>query len=273
LIALAFYKGLHTPHAVLGASVHPDIPAAILVAMWNYMGWDNATTIAAEVDNPQRNYPRAMLLAALMVMLTYFLPIAAVAWAGIPADRFSTGAWADAGRLLGGPGLALFIVCAGALDSLGTFNALTLSYTRLPYAMACDGLLPKVFKRRMKNGVPWVCVLACATCWGLALDLSFERLITVDLVLWGTSLALEFVALVILRLREPDLPRPFRIPGKLWVAIALGCGPIALTLFALYVSRNERVAGISAALFSLCIVVLGVPLYGLARLISRKSLI
>ncbi len=271
LIGLAFYRGLHTPHAHLGALTKPDLASAVLVAMWNYMGWDNATTIAGEVDNPQRNYPRAMLLAALIVMLTYFIPIAAVAWAGIPADQFSTGAWADAGRLLGGPGLALLIVAAGALDSLGTFNALTLSYTRLPYAMATDNLLPKVFTRRLDNGVPWVCVLACATCWAMALGLTFERLITIDITLWGLSLALEFAALVILRQREPELPRPFRVPGPTWVAVALGSGPMLLTAFALYVSRTEKVASIPALAFTLGIATLGAPLYLLARFTQQRT--
>jgi len=264
LVAFAIYKGLHTPHAHLGALTKPDLSAAILIAMWNYMGWDNATTIAAEVEDPQRSYPRAMLLAALAVMLTYLIPVAAVAWAGIPADRFSTGAWADAAMLLGGPGLALLVVAAGALDTLGTFNALTLSYTRLPYAMATDNLLPSVFKRRLANGVPWVCVVACSTCWALALGLSFERLISVDIALWGASLALEFAALVILRIREPNLHRPFRVPGPTWVAIALGSGPILLTVFALYASRTDRISTIPALTFTTGIALLGAPLYLLA---------
>ena len=179
LIGLGAWLGTHTPHAALGPPAKLALGPAILVAMWNYMGFDNASTIANEVDEPQRTYPRAMLLAVLMVMLTYLLPIGAVAWAGIAPDRFSTGAWVDAARLLGGPALAVAVVLAGSLDSMGTFNALTLSYTRLPYAMACDGLLPSVFTRRNKQGVPWVALLACSVGWALAFGLTFERLITV----------------------------------------------------------------------------------------------
>ncbi len=265
LVFFAAYTGAHTPHADLGPPAQLNLGSAILIAMWNYMGWDNATTIAAEVDNPQRIYPRAMLLAAGMVMLTYLIPIAAVAWAGIPPDRFSTGAWVDAARILGGPLLAAAVVLAGSLDSMGTFNALTLSYTRLPYAMAVDGLLPRIFTRRLSNGVPWVALLACATGWALALGLTFERLITIDLLLWGLSLLLEFAALLLLRLREPALPRPFRIPGPLWVAAALALGPTALILFALYTARTEHAAGMPAALFALLLAACGLPLYLLAR--------
>lgn len=271
LTGFAVWTGAHTGHAALGPPTHLDLPAAILVAMWNYMGWDNATTIANEVEDPQRTYPRVMLLAAGMVMLTYLVPIAAVAWAGIPAERFSTGAWVDAAHLLGGSALAVCVVLAGSLDSMGTFNALTLSYTRLPYAMACDGLLPRVLTRRNAANVPWVALIVCATCWALALNLSFERLISIDVLLWGMSLILEFAALVILRRNEPNLPRPFRIPGRIWVPIALGTGPLTLTCFALWAARNEHVGRIPASVFALAIAALGLPLYALARRGVRTS--
>jgi amino acid transporter len=238
--------------------------------MWNYMGWDNATTIANEVENPQRNYPRVILLAAIMVMLTYIVPIAAVAWAGIPAERFSTGAWVDAGHVLGGSLLAVSIVLAGSLDDFGTFSNLTLSYTRLPHALAEDGFLPQVFTKRLSNGAPWVSVLACGICWALALGLPFERLITIDLVLYGLSMILEFVALILLRRNEPSLPRPFRIPGPNWVPVLLGLCPAALTFYALYASRTETVAGIPALPFSLLIAAAGLPFYFVSRLTQRR---
>lgn len=271
LIVIAVWVGLRGAtgsfggHASLAAPAGKGLSTAILVAMWNYMGWDNATTIANEVENPQRNYPRVILLAAVMVMLTYIVPIAAIAWAGIPAEQFSTGAWVDAGHILGGPILALAIVLAGSLDDFGTFSNLTLSYTRLPHAMAEDGFLPAIFTKRLKNGSPWVAVIACGACWALALGFSFERLITIDLVLWGLSMILEFVALILLRRNEPDLPRPFRIPGPDWVPVLLGISPLILTMYALYASRSETVLGIPALNFSLLIAAAGFPLYGLAR--------
>jgi len=244
---------------------------AVLVAMWNYMGWDNATTVANEVENPQRNYPRMILLAVGMIMLTYTIPIAAVAWAGLPASLFSTGAWVDAAGILGGPLLATAVVVAGVMDDFGTFSNLTMSYTRLPHALAEDGFLPAIFKKRLRNGSPWVAVLACGLCWALALGLTFERLITIDLVLWGMSLVLEFLALIILRKREPSLPRPFRVPGPDWVPMLLGLSPTALTLYALYASRSDTVAGISALTFSLAIAAFGLPLYLLAEWSRRRS--
>jgi amino acid transporter len=270
LVVIGFWKGLHAPHASLGPPAHMQLSAAFLVAMWNYMGWDNASTIAGEVEKPQQTYPKVMLLAALMTMLTYVIPTAAVAWAGIPPERFSTGAWVDAAQTLGGPLLALGIMVTASIDSMGSFTALTLSYTRLPYAMACDGLLPAVLKKRNARNVPWVALIACATLWALALGLSFERLITIDLLLWGMSVLLEFVALILLRRREPNLARPFRIPGPDWVPILFATGPFLLTLFALWAARDEHVGRIPASLFALGIAACGVPLYQLAAWFARR---
>ena len=67
----------------------------VLVAMWNYMGWDNASTIAQEVERPQRTYPKAMIAAVVLVSATYVLPFVAVYFTGIPAATFGEdGSWA-----------------------------------------------------------------------------------------------------------------------------------------------------------------------------------
>ncbi len=265
LIVIAVWHALrHGPvFAPAGAPVGLDIGGAISVTLWNYMGWDNASTIAQEVDEPQRNYPRAMLASALTVTCVYVLPLMAVWMSGIPASRFSTGAWADAAMLLGGSGLALMVVLAGSLDGLGTFNALTLSLTRLPCAMAEDGLLPRVLAKRRTNGVPWVSVVACSIAWALALGFTFERLISMDLVLYGGALVLEFVALVVLRVKAPQMPRPFRVPGGLRTAVALGIGPTGLIVYAMWAARDERVAGVSALGFAAIIALAGAVAYWL----------
>jgi amino acid transporter len=253
----------------------PDFAGAVLVTLWNYMGWDNASTVAQEVERPQRNYPRAMLTAAALVALTYILPLAAVAVAGIPADRFSTGAWTDAARALLGPGtvgtvLVLAVVLGGMLNGLGMFNALMMSYTRVPYAMAEEGLLPRALRRTTRAGVPWVSVLLCSAAWALALRFSFERLISIDLVLYGGALLLEFVALVVLRLREPALARPFRVPGGIWGAIGVGVGPAVLIGYSLWAAREERVAGVPALVFAALVGAAGPIIYGLARWGQRR---
>jgi amino acid transporter len=267
-VVLGFWRGV-----TLHPQVHWGRPAsasafstAVLVAMWNYMGWDNASTVAQEVEDPQRNYPRAMIASAILVAITYILPNAAMALAGLSPDGFSTGDWANAARSIGGEGLAgsalgLAVIAGGAICGIGMFNALAMSYTRLPLAMALDGMLPRVLTRRNGRGVPWVSVLCCGVAWALALKLPFERLISVDLILYGSSLLLEFVALVVLRLREPSLPRPFKA-GNLAFAVFLGVGPAALIAYALYASHSQKLFGnTSALLFSVAVALLGPALY------------
>jgi amino acid transporter len=263
------HGGLH-----LAADSHTltyDLGGALSVTMWNYMGWDNASTIAQEVENPQRDYPRAMLVSALTIMCVYTLPLLAVWAVGIPAARFSTGAWADAAGLLGGSALALAVVFAGSLDGLGTFNALTLTLTRLPYAMAEDALLPRILTLRTRRGVPWVSVLACGTTWALALGLTFERLISIDLVLWGASLILEFLSLIVLRRTEPTLNRPFRVPGNQLALILIGCGPMLLLAFALFNARTEKLGHINALLLATIIALAGPLVYFLMRRTRRST--
>jgi amino acid transporter len=278
LVGVGFWKGLMHPggmgHAMtlLGAPVAaPSFAGALSVALWNYMGWDNASTVAQEVENPQRNYPRAMLISAGLVAVTYILPLAAVAVAGVPADQFSTGAWTDAARSIVGPALAFAVVLGGTLNGAGMFNALMMSYARLPYAMAKDGLLPKFLTRMSVKGVPSASVLVCAVAWALALGLSFEKLISIDLVLYGSSLLLEFVALVVLRVREPSLARPFRVPGGLAVAIAVGVFPALLMTFALYAARDEKVGPLPALAFAAIVAAAGPLAYWVARTAGRSA--
>ncbi len=272
LVVVAWWRALHggLHLAPQGLSTH-DLRGAIPIALWNYMGWDNASTIAQEVENPQRNYPRAMFAAVLTVTFVYMIPLASMWAAGIPAQRFSTGAWVDAATLIVGGWLALAVVLAGSLDGLGTFTALTLTLTRLPAAMAADGFLPVVLKRENKRGVPWVSVLACATGWALALGLTFERLISIDLVLYGGALLLEFLALTVLRVREPELQRPFRVPGGTAGTVLIGVGPAVLILFALWSARGESVLGMPALAFAALIALAGVLVYAAARAVTPRS--
>ena len=248
-----------------------DIPGAISVALWNYMGWDNASTVAQEVDDPQRNYPRAMVASAGLVAVTYLLPLLAVGLAGLGAAQFSTGAWTDAARVLVGPWLGIAVVLGGMINGVGMFNPLMMSYARVPYAIAKDGLLPRMLTRENRRGVPVAALAACAVLWATALRFSFERLISIDLVLYGASLLLEFVALAVLRRREPELHRPFRIPGGFVGTVAAGIGPTLLIGFAMWAARDEHVGPVSALLFAVGVGASGVIVYAVAKLFAKAE--
>ena len=233
-----------------------------LIAMWNYMGWDNASTIALEVERPQRTYPRAMIAAVILVSLSYILPVLAVRMTGLPASAFETGSWADLAGLMAGNWLRVALVLGGMMSGFGMFNALVMSYSRLPLAMAQDGMLPAVFaKVHPRTRAPWVAILVCAMGWALCLGLGFERLVTLDIMLYGASLLLEFITLVMLRLREPQLPREFRVPGALAGAILAGVFPTLLLTLAIVHSQHEQMLGMNGLVFGALIILAGFAVY------------
>jgi amino acid transporter len=263
------------PYTPVSASV--GLLGGMLIAMWNYMGWDNASTIALEVERPQRTYPKAMIAAVILVSLTYVVPFAAVYLAGVPVAAFTgDGAWAQVAGLVGGTWhganwLGFLLVLGGMMSAFGMFNALVMSYSRLPLAMAQDGMLPKVFGRtHSKTRAPWVAIVVLATGWALCLGLGFERLVTLDIILYGASLMLEFVTLVVLRIREPELKREFRVPGGLAGAISMGVFPLLLLGLAVLHGGSETVLGMNGLVFGLVIIVAGFVVYlGTARLRRR----
>jgi amino acid transporter len=270
---LTVYGFLHRG-APAGAAIplhNVDLLGGISVALWNYMGWDYASTVANEVDRPQRTYPLAMAGAVALVAVTYVLPIAAVAMTGLDANRWSTGGWADVAKAVipgagAGQAMAVLLTIGGILGAWGTLNAQTMQYSRLPAVMADDGLLPRIFsRRRAASGAPWVAILACAAAWMLCLQLSFVKLIVLDVLLTGLSLLLEFAALVALRIREPELPRPYRIPGGLAGAVGVGLLPAALLVLAALRNEAEPVGPINALELGAILVVAGVPAYWCAN--------
>jgi amino acid transporter len=277
-VVLTVYAAVHA--GVSGGSVHVplrhvDILAGLLVAMWNYMGWDNSTTIAGEVDRPQRTYPWAMAIGVILVALTYVLPIGAVAMTGLDPNRWTTGGWPDVARAIVAGSvprevLVLALTLAGMLGALGTLNALTLVYSRLPAVMADDGFLPRGLVRRTpRTNAPWVSILVCAAAWALCLGLNFSKLVMLDVLLTGLSILLEFAALVALRIREPELDRPYRVPGGLGGAVAIGLPPLALLILAVLRNNAEPVGPINALQLGCLIVLAGVGCYYVASRVGR----
>ncbi|MGO9589145.1 MAG: APC family permease [Candidatus Acidiferrales bacterium] len=250
---------------------HADLLGGILIAMWNYMGWDNLSTIAGEVSEPQKTYSRAMLGAVILVIAGYLIPVAAVARTGVDPNRWTTGGWVDIAKILGGETLAIAIAAAGVIGALGTFGTLMMSFTRLPAVMAEDGYLPKIFTRQhARTGVPWVAVLACAGFWGLCYPLGFERSLFLDVLLTGLSILLEFCALAALRIREPHLARPYRVPGGLIGTIAIGVPPLALMVAAIVRNSRELAGATNQLVIGAAVVAAGALLYFLSAPFRRK---
>src|SRR5437588_4093196 len=259
MIIIALHKPLSAP---LAPAQHLDLAGGIVIAMWNYMGWDNLSTIADEVDRPQRTYPLAMFGAVTLVIASYVFPVMAVAAARFDAGLWTTGGWVDAGQALGGSILALGIAVSGMIGALGSFSGLMLSFTRLPAVMAADGYLPQAFARHLKKtGAPWVAIVACAIAWAACLPLGFFHLLILDVLLTGLSILLEFAALIGLRIREPNLARPYRIPGGILATIAISVPPIALLALSVARNESEQVGTTNGLMIGSGIILLGVLLY------------
>ncbi len=253
-------------------SAGEDFLGGILLAMWNYMGWDNVTTIAGEVREPQKTYPRAMAIAVTAVTVSYLLPVGAAAFAGVGSEPWGTGGWVDVGRMFGGSALAGAITLAGIIGAIGTFNALMMSLSRLPMVMGQDGMLPKVFAKTLpRTGAPWVAIVVCAVFWALLVPLGFVSLVILDVLLTGLSIMLEFVALVVLRIREPQLPRPYKVPGGTVGAVALGILPALLILTSVVRNADERVGPVSGLSLGVGLILLGPVVYWLMQRMRPKN--
>jgi amino acid transporter len=275
IVLIAPFKAGTLVHAAVGpATLKVGLVGGMLVAMWNYMGWDNASTVARGVERPDRTYPRAMIASVILVALTYLLPVLAVRVTGLSSSAFETGSWADVAGLVGGNWLRAGLVLGGMVSGFGIFNALVMSYSRLPLAMAQDGMLPRAFaKVHPKTQAPWVAILVCAAGWALCLGLGFERLVTLDIMLYGASLALEFITLVALRIREPQLHRPFRVPGGLAGAVAAGIFPTLLLGLSLASSAHEEVLGMNGLAFGVMVILAGFVAYYATSPLRRRPLI
>jgi amino acid transporter len=264
-VAALFHRAGASSAAHPIALRNSDILGGILVAMWNYMGWDNTSTIANDVDRPQRTYPLAMAASVTLIALTYVLPVAAIGATGLDPNRWSTGGWADvAGAVIpgaAGAALTLSITVVGMLAAFGTLNALTLTLARLPVVLAEDGYLPMAFTRKNASGAPGVSTMVCAAAWALCLSLSFVKLILLDVLLTGLSILLQFAALAALRIREPLLPRPFRIPGGTLAAVCLGIPPLVLLVLTALRNQIEPIGPINALELGGLLIAAGAGLY------------
>jgi amino acid transporter len=210
-----------------------------------------------------------MLLALAAIFLSYVIPLSAVWRLHIPHDIWNNGSWASIAGMVAGPWLGIVLVATAMLAEFSSFNSLVMSYCHLPVAMAQDGHLPRVFTRKLKNGAPWFSIVVLGAAWGLSLGLKFDRLIMLDILLYGASLVLEFLALIVLRVRQPQLARPFRVPGGLWGAILVGVGPTALLVVALVKNYDEhldlgRLGSVSTLAVGMGLMALGVVYYFVA---------
>ena len=223
-----------------------DFSKSVLLLVYAFTGFEMATIPAGEVRDPQRNLPRALLIAILVVAILYIM-IQVVCVGTLPGLGSSQKPLADAGsQFLGAAGGA--IISAGAIISItGNLNILLLSGSRLPFAMAEQKQLPAfVGSIHAKFFTPYVSILITA---GLMLFLtlksSFVAALTISTIARLVTYAATCLALPVFRIRRETPAAAFRLPGGSIIAIL----SLLLIVWLLYnATLNEvRATGYAAA--------------------------
>jgi amino acid transporter len=222
------------PPPVAATPTFPLFGMALYTIMWNFLGWDSATTYAEEVENPVRSYIVSVAIAFLSVLAIYLAIIFVAQRSGINYASLTQQGFPALGTLLSGRWLGVLIACGGMASSIGLYNANILSVSRVPKAMADDGLLPvKLSAVHPRFGTPYISIILCSVIVSFMVLRTFADLVVIDVTIYGAGLFLEFFSLIKMRLKAPDMHRPFRIPlgvPGLCLLIAL---PIALYVTAL----------------------------------------
>jgi APA family basic amino acid/polyamine antiporter len=231
--------------------------AALVAALWAYDGWNNVSMVASEVRDPQRNLPRALIWGTVTVIAIYLLANAAYFHVLTGAEvAGSTRVAAEMmRRILDGPGASAVSVAA-MISIFAALNGSILSGSRVPYAAARDGLFfSAIAKVHPRYSTPSVSILALSG-WAALLVFSgqydelFTYVIFASWILYGMTTA----AVIVLRKKRPDLPRPYRTLGYPYVPAIFVLVACALVLSTLFDSPSASLKGI-------VLILLGLPFY------------
>ena len=221
----------------------PGVPAVqvfgvgLALGLWLYSGFEQCSSVAEEIDKPQRSYPLALAIVVPLSVAVYFLPaFFSLAALGNWRD-WNTAYLSTAAKLIGGTWLGLLMTVGAMLGNVSLLNATVLTSTRMPSSMAEDGYLPSIFSsKHPKFGTPWIAILISSAIYALLAFHTLAQLLTV--YVWLRALVTVLTVLSAWRLRKkfPSMKRPFVIPwggaGLLYVVTA----PIAMGILALVFS-------------------------------------
>jgi len=272
-VAMSIFAAPHISHVpwrpFASENVHgfDGLAVGISIALWNYIGWDNPSTVQGEVIDASRSYPRALAVALPLVTLGYFVPLLAAlgatdwtTWAEGGWPQIAAGAAGTAGRWV-----AIWIALGGMVSALALFNALLLSYSRIPFVLASDRLLSQALAKLDSRGTPRTAVIISAIFYSVFVLVPFGRLVIADVLLYSLTLFLEFGALIQLRKRDPSLRGAFRIPlGRCGVMIVAAL-PMIVLLGVIAISFRDGEYGVPALLGAAVAIALGPVMYRLAR--------
>ena len=156
LVGLFFFKLDNFPGFNLtGESDLATIPAVAALTLFAFLGLESATVPAENVENPEKNIPKATMVGTIIVTLVYILSTI-VLFGILPVDVLanSPAPFAEAGEIIGGKYAGYFVAAGAAISAIGCLNGWILMAGQLPMAIAKDKMFPRVFKKENKNGAP-----------------------------------------------------------------------------------------------------------------------
>jgi APA family basic amino acid/polyamine antiporter len=223
LVVLGFTLGEGSfEHLASTVASHPEtgfisgLGVATISALWAYDGWNNLSMVSGEVENPQRNMPRALILGSILVIGVYALTNLAYFYVLTPAEIAGTSTVAaDAARHFLGRAGGAFVAVGVMISAFATLNGSILAGSRIPFAQARDGLFPQALARVHPSfHTPVVAIIAQSVVASLlALTGQYEALFTKVIFAEWLFYMLVTAGIFILRRRQPGLERPYRTWG------------------------------------------------------------
>jgi len=272
MIVMALMRWHHNPFVPLIPPHQPTFKifgVGLALGLWLYSGYEQLSTVAEEVENPQRAYPRALAVVVPLSIAAYFLPtLAGLASAG-NWEQWHTGFFSDAAKMIGGSfhgqfWLGTWMTLAAMVGNVALLNSTVLTTTRMPFAMAEDGYLPAALTRKhSRYGTPWLAILVSAMIYALLAWQSLGQLISVYIWLRSATTVLTVLSAWKLRRTRPEMQRAFVIPGGRMGLLYVVAAPVVMALVALLGSDRFALIGGAIAM------VLGPVVYGVIRLSSR----
>ena len=200
------------------------------------MGWDGLSTVAGEIENPRRDYPRALAITIPMITLIYLLPtIVSLAVLGPNEVEWTAGAYNLVAESVAGKWLGTFLTIGALISAIGLYSAWLLQYSRIPSSLAEDGYLPESVSRlHPKWGTPVRAIIISAIICSIAALGPFQSLVVVDVTIYAFALLLQFAALIALRIKHPTMRRPYKIAGGWFGLVLITLGPVFVLYVAIY---------------------------------------
>ena len=214
LVGIFYVKGVNfAPMESVPDMTQASFGAAALIIFYAFTGFESIAVAAEDMEKPERNVPKAIILVLTLVSIVYIL-IQAIC-IGIMGDALVTSKTpvADAAFVFMGP-LAKAIVTAGTLISIGGINvASSFLAPRSGVAMADDGLIPKVVSKRNKKDAPYVAIIVTVV-FAVVLSWtgSFEKLAAISVVSRFAQYLPTCLAVLVFRSKRPDMARTFSVP-------------------------------------------------------------